>query len=505
MNGIIAYDLGTGGIKASIIDESGSIPGEIFLPCKTYYPHEKWCEQRPADWWNAVCVSTRELLEKSGVRPSEIICAALSGHSLVTAPMDREGNLITESVPIWCDMRADDMPDIFFENVSCGDWYNTTGNGDPAECYSIMKLMWMRKHLPDVYRKIGKVLGSKDFVNYMLTGRMCTDPSYASGFGVFNLEAWDYEPGFFAAAGVDPAIFPEIAPSDEVIGRVTKDAAAQTGLPEGLPVACGGVDNMCTALGAVGLEDGKVYTSLGSSSWIAVNSRKPILDVKTRPFVFAHAQKGRYTSAVSIFSAGNSYRWVRDTMFPDLSFQEMDALAESVPAGSGGIIFNPSLAGGSAQEPSPNMRGAFIGLSLGSTRAHLIRASMEGIAMALNAALDILKLHTRLDKAMLVCGGGSKSALWRRIFADIYGMDIVKTNVDQGAAALGAAALAANAAGLWKGYGMIGSFHKTESVEKPVRENVEKYRLLFRVFEKLAGFTAGAGDEMNGLQKRGVW
>jgi sugar (pentulose or hexulose) kinase len=259
------------------------------------------------------------------------------------------------------------------------------------------------------------------------------------------------------------------------------------------------------ALGAVGVEDGKAYTSLGSSSWIAVNSREPVLDVKTRPFVFAHAQRGRYTSAVSIFSAGNSYRWVRDTMFPNLSFQEMDALAEGVPAGSGGIIFNPSLAGGSAQEPGPNMRGAFIGLSLGSTRAQLIRASMEGVAMALNAALDILKPHTRPGKAMLVCGGGSKSALWRRIFADVYGMDIIKTNVDQGAAALGAAALAANAAGLWKGYDMIGSFHKIEGIEKPVRENVEKYKMLFRVFEKLAGFTAGAGDEMERLRKQGIW
>jgi sugar (pentulose or hexulose) kinase len=177
--------------------------------------------------------------------------------------------------------------------------------------------------------------------------------------------------------------------------------------------------------------------------------------VKTRPFVFAHARKGCYTSAVSIFSAGNSYRWVRDTLFSDLPFHGMDALAETVPVGSGGVIFNPTLAGCSAQEPSPNMHGAFIGLSLGSTKAQLIRASMEEIAMALNAALDILKLHAKLDKTMLICGGGSKSSLWRRIFADIYDMDITKTNVDQGAATLGAAALAANAVGLWRGYDMI--------------------------------------------------
>jgi xylulokinase len=349
------------------------------------------------------------------------------------------------------------------------------------------------------------LLGSKDFINYLLTGVMATDPSYASGFGVFNLKKWGYEPDFFSAAGIAPNIFPEIIPSDAVVGRVTREAAALTGLSEGLPIACGGVDNMCMALGAVGVEDGKVYTSLGSSSWIAVNSREPILDVKTRPFVFAHALKHTYTSAVSIFSAGNSFRWVRDTLLSDIPFDRMDALAAAMAPGAGGVIFNPTLAGGSAQEPSPNMHGAFIGLSLGTTRAQLIRSSLEGIAMALKSALDILALHTKLDKTMLICGGGSKSALWRQIFADIYGMNIIKTNVDQGAAALGAAALAANGAGLWQGYEKIPAIHRVESEEKPDPENVEKYRALFPVFQKLAAFSAEVGDELGALQKQGIW
>lgn len=499
MNKLIAYDLGTGGLKASIIDDEGRFLGESFFSYETSYPHEKWCEQRPMDWWNAVCRATRELLEKSGVRSGEIAGAALSGHSLVTAPMDREGNLLTESVPIWSDMRAGDMTGEFFEHISYSDWYSATGNGDPAECYSIMKLMWMKKYLPDIYKRTSVVLGSKDFINYMLTGSMCTDPSYASGFGVFNLKQWNYKDDFFKAAGVNPAIFPALAPSDAVVGNVTQIAAGQTGLAEGLPVICGGVDNMCMALGAVGLGEGRAYTSLGSSAWIAVNSREPILDVKTRPFVFAHAQRGMYTSAVSIFSAGNSYRWARDNLLSNMSFEEMDTLAAGVPTGSGGIIFNPTLAGGSAQEPSPNMRGAFIGLSLGTAKGQLIRAVMEGVAMALNGTLNILKLHTGLDNAMLICGGGSKSRLWRRIFADVFNMDIIKTNVDQGAAALGAAALAANGVGLWKGYDRIPSFHTLEGRECPIRENVEKYRALFGVFQKLSVFTAEIGDEMYGL------
>lgn len=501
MDKLIAYDLGTGGIKASIISGLGEILEESFLPYGTAYPHDKWCEQRPLDWWRGLCESTSVLLEKSGVNPRELACAAVSGHSIVAAPYGKDGEPLMESVPIWCDMRASDMTGAFFSNVPYEQWYSATGNGDPAECYSIFKLMWMKAHQPEIYGKTAKILGSKDVINYMLTGGMATDPSYAASFGVFGLKKWGYEPEFFKAAGISRDIFPEICPSDAVVGKVTKQAARVTGLPEGLPVAAGGVDNMCMALGAVGVEEGRVYTSLGSSSWIAVNSREPIIDIKARPFVYAHAQKGMYTSAVSIFSAGNSYRWLHDALFPHLSFEEMDQLAASVAPGSGGILFNPTLAGGSAQEPSPNMHGAFTGLSLGTTGVQLIRASLEGVALALNAALQILKTRAPLGGGMLLCGGGSKSAVWRRIFADVYNMDIIKTNVDQGAAALGAAALAGNAAGIWDGYGMIDGFHRQESVETPIAENAAAYQEMSRSFHKLSDFVAEIGDDMAGIRK----
>jgi xylulokinase len=500
MTNIIAYDLGTGGLKAAVINEDGAFLGESFVPYETLYPRAKWCEQRPDDWWNAVCSATKELLEKTGLTGSDLAAVALSGHSLVAAPLDAEGVLLTRSVPIWCDMRADGVYGDFFARIPYSAWYTVTGNGDPPETYSVMKLMWLKRYMPEVYGKTSRILGSKDFINYLLTGNMGTDPSYASGFGVFNLKKWDYEDDFFNAAEINRGMFPEIIPSDAVTGTVRREAAAATGLREGLPVVCGGVDNMCMALGAAGTAEGKAYTSLGSSAWIAVNSAEPVLDTKTRPFVFAHAQKGLYTSAVSIFSAGNSYKWVRETLFPDLSYGEMDSLAEQVPPGSTGLMFNPSLAGGSAQEPSPNMRGAFIGLSLGTTRAQLVRAAMEGVAMALKAALDILKRHSPVNGPMLICGGGSKSQVWRRIFADVYNMDIIKTNVDQGAAALGAAALAANGIGLWRGYGGIEALHRPESVEKPVSAHVEHYKKLFPLFQKLAVFSGEAGDEINGLE-----
>ena len=501
---LISYDLGTGGIKASLFDADGVSLAESFEQYDTFFPADRYVEQRPLDWWKGVCRATKRLLTQSGVKPSDIACAALSGHSLVPVPLDENGTLLKDQVPIWCDMRADDQVAPFFRDLSYEDWYSVTGNGDPPETYTIFKLMWMKEHEPELFGKIHKIIGSKDYVNYRLTGRICTDPSYASGFGVFHLMNWDYEQRFFDAAGINRDIFPEILPSDSVIGFVTKEAAAECGLAEGTPVACGAVDNTCMALGARGMKEGVVYASLGSSSWIAVTSQKPITDVKTRPFVFAHAVKGYYTSAVSIFSAGNSFRWVRDTFLKDYGsdtdvYEAMNKMAESVPLGAHGLLFNPTLAGGSAQEPSPYLKGGYMGLTLATTREDLVRASMEGVAMALRKALDILKTQVTLTGDMLLTGGCAKSAVWRRIFCDVFRMPVSKTNIDQNTASLGAAALAANAVSLWNGYDLVPEIHKLEDRMEPDEEAAAQYERLLEIYETWTNCLAELGDRMHAI------
>jgi len=495
MEKLLACDLGTGGVKASLFSKNGTSLAEVFLQYETFFPQEKHVEQRPMDWWNHVCKAISLLLSNSGTNANEIGCVALSGHSLVAVPIGKNKELLSEQVPIWYDTRAHDVVSDFFLDLTFEEWYTATGNGDPEETYTIFKLMWMKKHQPELFSKIYKVLGSKDFINFMLTGELCTDPSYASGFGVFHLKNWDYEDHFFKAAGISPAIFPEIRPSDEIIGHVTKEAASLCGLMEGTPVACGGVDNTCMALGSIGLLEGTAYTSLGSSSWIAVNSSEPIVDVNTRPFVFAHGKKGLYTSAVSIFSAGNSFRWVRDNLCRDLTadtdaYELMNEMAKNVPPGSNGVMFNPTLAGGSAQEPSPDLCGGFMGLTLRNTREDLVRASMEGIAMALKRTLNILMKQTTLSGEMLICGGGSKSKIWRQIFADIYQMPITKTNIDQNAASLGAAAMAANGCGIWNGYDIIQDIHQQEDYTLPNIESVKIYESLMPVFDEWIKYLA---------------
>ncbi|MDR1258321.1 MAG: pentose kinase [Tannerellaceae bacterium] len=489
MMNIIACDLGTGGVKASLVSGDGLAIARSFVPYDTFYKHSKWHEQRPPDWWQGVCMSVRNLLEQARCTSAGIAGVALSGHSLVTVPLDKEGKTLAEYVPIWSDTRATAEADGFFRDIDYEDWYTTTGNGDPPACYSIFKLMWMKKHQSELFNSIDTVLGSKDYINYRLTGVKCTDPSYASGSGAFNLKKWDYEDRFIRAARIPRNIFPPLRPSDAIIGRVTPEASALTGLPQGLPVICGAVDNACMALGATGTEQGRAYISLGSSAWIAVTSSAPALDVRTRPFVFAHAVRGLYTSGVSIFSAGSSLRWARDQLCRDLARDEdaydlINEMAAGVPVGSRGVLFNPTLAGGSAQEAHPDTRGSFAGLSLSTTREDMVRAVMEGVALALCETFESLKPCAGAERLMLMCGGGSKSPLWRTIFASVFGMSILKTNIDQDAATLGAASLVANACGLWPGYGRIGEVHITESITEPLPHYVSQYAALRVIYRE---------------------
>jgi xylulokinase len=358
---IIAYDLRTGGAKASLYDEDGTCLAGTFVYFGTSYPHAGWPEQRPEQWWRAVVESTRRLLDGRRGEAGDIGALAISGQNLGAIPVDREGNLLRKATPIWSDTRAARQASAFFERVDAARWYMTTGNGFPAECYSVFKIMWYRDHEPQMFSRIHRVIGSKDYLNFMLTGRIVTDFSYASGSGVYDLLGWSYSPELIRASGLPAEIFPPIVPSTQIIGTLTRQAARELGLPESVPVACGGVDNSCMALGARNTGEGRVYTSLGSSSWIAVSSKRPVLDPRFKPYVFAHVIPGLFTSAVSIFAGGSSLRWIRDILFgPDAErvlgrdpYEVMNEMAAASPVGGRPVL----LAAGADSLPQGLLNG----------------------------------------------------------------------------------------------------------------------------------------------------
>jgi len=254
---ILAYDLGTGGNKASIYDAQGRCLASVFDPYETHYPQAGWHEQRPATWWDSVVRSTRSLLADAAADPAGIRCIGISGHSLGCVPLDGSGAVLREATPIWSDKRAVDQAARFFEKIGPAHWYRLTGNGFPAPHYTAFKVMWYRDHEPAMFEQVEKIVGTKDYVNYRLTGRLATDYSYASGTGVYDLLGWDYCDDLLAAADLPRSMFPEIVPSTELLGELSAEAADALGLPAGIAVSCGGVDNSCMALGARNMAEGR--------------------------------------------------------------------------------------------------------------------------------------------------------------------------------------------------------------------------------------------------------
>jgi len=501
---VIAYDFGTGGTKASLYDGRGQCLVEHFASCETRYPHPGWHEQRPADWWGSVVAGTRALLDEADVDRGAIEAIGISGHSLGVVPLDAEGNLLREHVPIWSDSRPDAQAAEFFRNVDETEWYLTTGNGFPPPLYTVFKIMWLRDNEPEVFARIHKVIGTKDYINHRMTGVMATDYSYASGSGVYDLKGWGYCRRFIEAAGLHGAIFPDILASTDVLGCLTPEAAAELGLPRTVRVVAGGVDNSCMALGARAHTEGDCYNSMGSSSWIAVTSERPLLDEDTRPYVFAHVVPGKFTSALGVFATGSAFRWVREHLCTNLDAQAeregintydlMLRLAAESPIGANRTMFLPTLAGGSSLDHSQNVRAAMVNLDLGNTQADLIRATIEGVAMSLQMALKALERITEVRGEMIAVGGGSRSDLWMQIYADLYDKHMVRTNVGQQAAALGAAAVASVGVGLWKDFSRIDEIHRVQDVTKPVAAHQRKYAKLTPIFEKLSKSQADIGD-----------
>ena len=408
------------------------------------------------------------------------------------------------------DSRAREQAKRFFSNIDENSWYMNTGNGFPAALYGIFKIMWLKDHCPEIYEKAAVFLGTKDYVNLKMTGIAVTDHSYASGSGVYSLEERRYVDAFIEASGINKQKLPRIVESSHILGTLTAQAADALGLPLTVLVAAGGVDNACMALGAACTQDGNAYTSLGTSAWIAVSSHVPIVNSQKRPYVFAHCIPGMYTSATSIFSAGNTFRWLKNTFFSHLEgeaeqlgqdvYDLLTKMASESPVGSHKLICNPSLAGGSGLDKSNNVRGCYTGLTLSHTANDLIRATLEGICLNLRIAMDVLDNYVPLSEDMLIVGGGGKSKFWRSLFADIYCKNIIETNIGQEAGSFGAAAVAAVGAGLWSSYEKVRSIHIIQGKIEPDKSNSMIYEKIRPVFQTICDLQSDVGDLLEKLE-----
>lgn len=488
---ILAHDLGTTGNKATLYDREGNLVGSAFSPYATEYAQPGWAEQDPNEWWRAICASTHALRQQTGARPQNIACVVISGQMMGCVPLDRQARPLRKAI-IWADQRAVDQVRWLEGRIASADVYRITGHR-LGPSYSLSKILWLRDHQPDIFQAAHKFVHAKDALVARLTGLFVTDPSDASGMNLYDLETGGWSAPLLAAAELDPHRLPEVRPSTAVVGEVLPQVAEEAGLAAGTPVVIGGGDGACAAAGAGAVAEGPAYNYIGSSSWIALASRRPIYDPDFKTFTFCHVVPGMFMPIGTMQTAGAAYQWLRDQLCPaevaeaqtlNLSpYELMNQLAETSPLGANGLIYLPYLLGERSPRWNPNARGAFIGLTIRHTRADLVRAVLEGISFNLRVILDALQAQGAAINAMRLIGGGARGRFWNRLLADIYGLPIQRLAILEEATSMGAALTGGVGIGFYPDFAMSEQMNPTAAVIEPDLAAHAAYNQRLPIFE----------------------
>nr|WP_281416348.1 xylulokinase [Deinococcus aestuarii] len=441
----MGVDLGTSGVKAVALDAAGRTVAESGRTYPLLTPRPGWTEQRPEDWARASLEALADLaghLRDAGAVP---LALGLSGQMHGAVFLDARGEVLRPA-PLWNDQRTGTAVEEIGARLPRADLIARTGNR-AVTGFQLPKLVWLRSAEPDVFARTRHVLLPKDYLGFVLTGELRTEPSDASGVGALNLtrRAWDEE--VLGALGLSPGLFPEVVNSWDVVGRLRAEWAVRTGLPGGLPVVAGAGDNAAAgvALGLTGERPGVGGVSLGTSGVLFAPLAAPTPDPEGRVHLFAHADGGYHLLGVTLACAG-ALQWLRDKLAPGVGFDTLLAEAASVPDGADGVTFLPYLAGERSPHLRDDLRGAWTGLSLAHGRSHLVRALLEGTACALRDTYDVMRPLCGVT-SLLATGGGARSDLWLGLVSGALDLPTHRPAREPGAAD-GAALLAMPAAGL---------------------------------------------------------
>ena len=438
---IIAHDLGTTGNKASLHSDDGKMLQHCTVPYPAHFASGGVAEQNPIDWWEAVGQATKKLTQMANVSANEITGIGISGQMMGAIFLDENYNPTRDAI-IWADFRAQKQSDYLIEKVGLEKAYKRLGHRlNPT--YSIAKVMWVRDNQPEVWSKTRHICIAKDFINHKLTNRFVTEPSDASSTNCFdqlNL-VWDEE--ILKVADIPVSYFPEIVESTSVIGGLTSAAADHLGLNVGTPVVAGGGDGPMAALGAgiISPTDG-AYACMGSSSWVAVSTAKPLHDAKMRSMTWNHIVPSQFSPTATMQAGGASLQWIVEDLMPASEKDRFNILlgeAEKVSAADDGLYFLPHILGERSPYWNPSAAGAFIGLGRHHDRSYLVRAVLEGVAFNLLTCIQAFTDNGVPIDQVDVIGGGAESALWLQIFSDIWGVKVRSRSIVEDANSLGAA------------------------------------------------------------------
>src|SRR5580698_1581244 len=418
----LGIDIGTGGTRAVLIDENGRVLGSATAEHKPISaPHRGWAEQQPDDWWAAACKAVPACLANAKATADEVESVGLTGQMHGLVMLDADGKVLRPAL-IWCDQRTDE------------------------ECREITAKIGAKR--------VKKIMLPKDYVRYRLTGAHAIDVADASGTLILDVVNRRWSKEMMAASGLVEEMLPNVLESQEVSGKISADGAAASGLKVGVPVVAGAGDQAAGAVGMGIVRPGAVSATIGTSGVVFAATASPEFDPQGRIHTFCHAVPKRWHVMGVTQAAGFSLRWFRDQfgVSGDPSrdaYNRLQDEASHAPAGSDGVLWAPYLMGERTPHLDPNARAALVGLSSTHTRAHVVRAILEGVAYSLRDTLSIFADLKLPVESIRLGGGGARGGLWRQIQADVYGMPVDIVEAEEGPA-YGAALLAGVGVGAWK-------------------------------------------------------
>jgi xylulokinase len=473
---LLGIDIGTSACKAALFGENGQLVAQESEPYPIYYPKLGWVEQDPAEWWVAVCKALKRLFCQHD--SSRIAAIGVDGQSWSAVAIDSCGVPLMRT-PIWMDTRAEALcerlPDDIKERV-----FEISGN--PLKpSYTVPKVLWIKESMPEVFKKTQMILQSNSYIGFMLTGILSQEKSQGYGLSFFDLRKGIYDEELRADMGLPKSLFPDIFDCHDIVGLVSREASRLTGLFEGTPVVAGGLDAACGALGAGVSSPGQTQEQGGQAGGMSI-----CLDVcKTDKRLISgfHVVKGKWLLQGGTVGGG-SLKWLRDSLFPGMAFDELTQLAQSVPPGSDGLVFLPYMSGERSPIWDPSAKGVFFGLDYSKTAGHMVRAVMEGVAFSLKHNLDIAKEAGACANELYAIGGAANSRIWTQIKADVTGKPISVPSSDT-ATTLGAAMLAGVGAGVFGTFEEAASLVGVSRRHEPEFSNHESYLKSFGVYREI--------------------
>ncbi|MBC8079540.1 MAG: xylulokinase [Gorillibacterium sp.] len=492
MTYFLGIDLGTSAVKCILVDREGQVKAGHSVEYPLLQPHPGWAEQNPEDWWHGTGACIKALLDKSGVTADKIEGVGLSGQMHGSVFLDQDLKVIRPAL-LWCDQRTAEQCEWIENRVGKERLGDLTGNS-ALTGFTAPKIIWLRQHEPEAYARIAHIMLPKDYVRLMLTGEFGMDVADASGTLLLDVAARSWSSEVLDKLSIQPEWLPPLFESNDVVGQVLQTAVALTGLAAGTPVVAGGGDQACGAVGVGVVKPGIASVALGTSGVVFVHDDAYQEDPERRLHSFCHGVPGKWHRMGVMLAAGGSFQWWKNHFaFEELQqaalegkdvYQYLTALAEQAPIGSEGLLFAPYLTGERVPYPDPKARGAFVGLNLRHTKAHLTRAVMEGITFGLRDSLELMKESSVEVSELRVNGGGARSPFWRQMIADIFGYPVVTVNSTDGPA-YGAAVMAASGVLKRDITSLCEEWIKVVDRTEPIEANQQAYQNYYEVYRTL--------------------